>query len=140
MAMTEHEVAKAYATTAARTVSEGPMLLIKLYDTLADDIELAKRYLEAADFELVDRKLQHAQKIVIVLRSSLKVDGFRGGPTLFAIYNTLVDLLIKANLNKDVEPLDKCQEFIGPLHGAWIEAVARETQREKASLGAIGMA
>ena len=47
MALTEQDVANAYSDTAAKTVSNGPMLIVRLYDRLAHDVELARRYIEA---------------------------------------------------------------------------------------------
>ncbi len=72
MALTEQDVANAYSDTAAKTVSSGPMLIVRLYDRLAHDVELARRYIETDDFENADSCLQHAQKIVIVLRTGLE--------------------------------------------------------------------
>ena len=43
MALTEQDVANAYSDTAAKTVSSGPMLIVRLYERLAHDVELARR-------------------------------------------------------------------------------------------------
>ncbi len=129
MALTEQEVASAYSDTAAKTVNTGPTLVVRLYDRLAHDVELAKRYIAEDDFENADASLQHAQKIVIVLRSGLRADGFEGGDSLRRLYNTLIDLLVKANLFKDTQVLAQCQGIIAPLHDAWTEAVAIELEK-----------
>lgn len=132
MAPSESDVARAYARTAASTVSNGPMLLVKLYDRLSQDVALAKEYLTLGDHKRTSDAVQHAEKIVVVLRSSLQADRFEGGRTLLALYNTLTDLLIQANLKKDVAVLDLCQQIIAPLHDAWTRAVAREIEKERA--------
>lgn len=129
MALTEQEVANAYSDTAAKTVNSGPTLVVRLYDRLAHDVELAKRYIANDDFENADASLQHAQKIVIVLRSGLRADGFEGGDNLRRLYNTLIDLLVKANLFKDTRVIEQCQGIIAPLHEAWAEAVAIELEK-----------
>jgi flagellar secretion chaperone FliS len=128
MSMPE-DVAQAYTNTASKTVSNGPLLLVALYDRLANDLEVAKQYIWVDEIESADSSLQHAQKIVIVLRSGLQVDGFDGGDDLRRLYNTLVDLLVKANINKDVETIELCQQIVAPLHEAWTEAVARELEK-----------
>jgi len=139
MSPSESDVARAYAKTAASTVTNGPMLLVKLYDRLVEDVELAKTYLSLGDNQRASDAVQHAEKIVVVLRSSLQPDGFEGGRTLLALYNTLTDLLIKANLKKDAAVLELCQQIIAPLHDGWTRAVAREMEKERAG-AQIGVA
>jgi flagellar protein FliS len=139
MSPNESDVARAYAKTAASTVTNGPMLLVKLFDRLVQDVELAKEYLTLGDNQRASDAVQHAEKIVVVLRSSLQPDGFEGGRTLLALYNTLTDLLIKANLKRDVAVLDLCQQIIAPLHDGWTRAVAREMGKERAG-AQIGVA
>jgi flagellar secretion chaperone FliS len=105
------------------------MLIVRLYDRLAQELELSKALIEEQDPFRANRSLQHAQKIVQVLRSSLDPDGFEGGHTLLALYNTLVELLIQANLRKDVAAIGIAQDIVAPLQRAWAEAVAREMER-----------
>lgn len=130
MSLTQQQVADAYSDTATKTVTSGPMLVVRLYDRLANDLELAKTYIGEGDFENVDNCLQHAQKIVIVLRAGLRPEGFEGGQNLRRLYNTLLDLLMNANLFKDGRVISKCQEIVAPLQGAWAQAVAIELERQ----------
>lgn len=130
MAMTQQDVASQYAKTASKTVPTGPLLLVALYDRLADDLELAKHYIGIDDCENANDSLQHAQKIVLVLRSSLQADRFDGGENLLRLYNTLIDLLVKANLAKDASVITICQDIVGPLHAAWAEAVSQQLEKE----------
>jgi len=140
MALTEQDVANAYSDTAAKTVNTGPTLIVRLYDILVNDLDFAKRYIAGDDYESADSNLQHAQKIVIVLRSGLRANGFEGGETLLRLYNTLIDLLVKANLYKDTRVIEQCQEIISPLHDAWTQAVAIELEKGATSGTATGMA
>ncbi len=130
MSMTDNEVAKAYAKTRTETIISQTALLLALYEKLALDIELAKEYINNVEVEKSHNCLQNAQKIVIVLRSSLQKDNFSGGNDLWRLYNTLIDLLAKANLEKDASYLDVCEEIVLPLKDAWTEAVAREQAKE----------
>ena len=132
MTIGQYEVAQAYEKTARSTVETGPLLLVRLYDRLTHELELAKEFIQAKDPMRANTSLQHAQKIVHVLRSSLNPDGFDGGQTLLRLYNTLVEQLVKANLYKDIAVIERCQEIVAPLHAAWTEAVAREMQRNSA--------
>jgi len=129
MTVGQFEVAQAYAKTAQSTVEAGPLLLVRLYDRLAHELQLAKEFIGVGDPMRANLSLQHAQKIVHVLRSSLEPDGFDGGHTLLRLYNTLVEQLVQANLYKDIAVIERCQEIVAPLHQAWSEAVAREMQR-----------
>jgi flagellar protein FliS len=100
----------------------------QVYARMALELELADAYIAASDPAKANSSLQHAQKIVHVLRSSLDPDGFEGGQTLLRLYNTLVELLVEANLHKDAATVACCQEIVAPLRDAWTEAVAREMQ------------
>jgi flagellar protein FliS len=133
MPVDQQEVAQVYARTAQTTVISKPMLLVRLYDRLALELELADAYIGASDPAKANSSLQHAQKIVHVLRSSLDPDGFEGGQTLLRLYNTLVELLVEANLHKDAETVARCREIVAPLRDAWTEAVAREMQVDDVS-------
>jgi flagellar secretion chaperone FliS len=128
MPIGQTDVAEAYARTAQSTVEAGPMLLVRLYDRLAHELELGKEFIQAGDAYRANGSLQHAQKIVHVLRSSLDPGGFEGGDTLLRLYNTLIDLLVKANLYKDIKPIEVCQGIVAPLREAWTEAVTTEMQ------------
>jgi flagellar protein FliS len=132
MSVGQFEVAQAYAKTAQSTVDAGPTLLVRLYDRLAHELELAKELIQAHEPLRANGSLQHAQKIVHVLRSSLDPEGFEGGQTLLKLYNTLVELLVNANLYKDISIIAQCQAIVAPLHTAWAAAVARELQRNTA--------
>ncbi len=134
-------VAERYATTASNTVS-GPILIVKLYDRLAQDVEVAREKIRAADVPAAHEALVHAQRIVRVLRTSLQPDLFRGGADLLMLYDMLEHELVRANFEKDVAPLATCAAIIAPLHAAWAEAVAnvlasedREATRANAAVG-----
>ncbi len=133
MSMTQDEVARAYEKTRTETIISQPALLVALYERLALDIELGKEYIKNGDIEKTHNCLQHGQKIVIVLRSSLQKDNFTGGEDLWRLYNTLIDLLTKANMTKDASILSICQDIVLPLKDAWTEAVAREQAKVEAA-------
>ena len=103
----------------------GPMLVIALYDRLSVDVKVARDRIEAHDVPGSHNALMHAQRIVRVLLHALQPDMWQGGEVLQRLYNTLLDLLIKANLHKDGSYLDICEVIIEPLHEAWRQAVPK---------------
>lgn len=119
----ENHAAERYAATASSTVS-GPMLVVKLYDRLVQDIEVGRQQILEENVPGAHEALVHAQRIVRVLRTSLQPDLFRGGADLVMLYDLLEHELVRANLEKDVAPLATCSAVVGPLHAAWTEAVA----------------
>ena len=99
-------------------------LLVMLYDRLALDLERAQAALETGDREESNAQLQHAQEIVIELRSSLDVSAWDGGPRLAALYTWLLTELIGANTRGDVRRVGDCRRIVEPLRDAWREAAA----------------
>jgi flagellar protein FliS len=98
-------------------------MLIMLFDRLAVDIARAETTIEAKDFQGANEHLQHAQKIIRMLRSALNPDGFKGGHELLSVYVFVENHLIKANLEKNVDVVRECAKLIAPIHQAWRKAV-----------------
>ncbi len=127
--------ASAYQSQAVQTANQ-PQLLVMLFDRLAVDIARAELAIEAANFETTNEALQHAQKIVRMLSSSLDPDGFSGGHELLAIYVFLENHLIKANLEKSLTAVKECADLVRPIHEAWRRAVnASERANVTSDLG-----
>jgi flagellar secretion chaperone FliS len=99
-------------------------LLVMLYDRLALDLERGQSALLAGDRTTANEQLQHAQDIVIELRSSLQVDVWEGGPRLAALYSWLLSELITANVKGDVNRVSSCRQVVEPLRDAWRQAAA----------------
>ena len=99
-------------------------LLVMLYDRLALDLERGQTALMAGDRTVANEQLQHAQEIVIELRSSLQVDVWEGGPRLAALYSWLISELITANVKADVNRVSSCRQVVEPLRDAWRQAAA----------------
>jgi flagellar protein FliS len=99
-------------------------LLVMLYDRLALDLERGQAALMAGDRTVANEQIQHAQEIVIELRSSLQVDVWEGGPRLAALYSWLISELITANVKADVNRVSSCRQVVEPLRDAWRQAAA----------------
>ena len=125
MSVTSRNPASAYQERMVQTAN-GPRLLVMLCDRLAVDVVRAEVALESNDLKAVNESLQHAQRIVRVLRSALDPDGFKGGHELLSVYVFLESHLVKANLEKSVTLIRECANLIEPIRTAWSNAVQNE--------------
>jgi flagellar protein FliS len=108
----------------AVTTASPQRLLVMLYDRLALDLERAQAAFAAGDRTEANLQLQHAQDIVLELRSSLQVDAWESGPRLAALYSWLLGELVQANVKADRNRVASCLQVVEPLRDAWRQAVA----------------
>jgi flagellar secretion chaperone FliS len=104
------------------TTANPARLLVMLYDRLALDLERAEEALKVQNREEASSQLQHAQDIVIELRSSLDVTVWDGGPGLASLYGWLISELIAANVSQSLARVVSCRQIVEPLRTAWHEA------------------
>ena len=108
----------------AVTTATPQRLLVMLYDRLTLDLERAQAALAAGDRGEAGTQLQHAQDIVLELRSSLQVDAWESGPRLAALYSWLLGELVQANIKADRNRVASCLQVVEPLRDAWRQAAA----------------
>jgi flagellar protein FliS len=120
--MSSQNPAAAYQSQAVQTAN-GPQLLLMLCDRMSADIARAEVALNASDNKAANEHLQHAQRIVRMLRSALNPEGFKGAHELLAVYVFLEAHLIRANMEKDATLVRECAGLVGPIHEAWRRAV-----------------
>ncbi|RBY86057.1 flagellar export chaperone FliS [Blastococcus sp. TF02A-26] len=106
------------------TTASPQQLLVMLYDRLALDLDRAQTALAAGDRDVAGQQLNHAQEIVLELRSSLDVDAWEGGPRLAALYSWLLTELVQANVKADRNRVASCLQVVEPLRDAWRQAAA----------------
>jgi flagellar secretion chaperone FliS len=128
------DLADKYRSQAIQT-APGPQLLVMLYDRLAADVDIAVGALDAQDYLATNERLQHAQRIVRMLRHSLEPDGFDGGRDLLALYDFLLSHLVEANLRKDPDMVRECAGIIAPLREAWQRAVTNPERADGRPVG-----
>jgi len=116
--------ASAYQNQAVQTAN-GPQLLLMLCDRVSVDIARAGVALESNDNKAANEHLQHAQRIIRMLRNALQPNGFEGGHELLTVYAFLESRLVKANLEKDIMLVRECAGLLRPIHDAWRKAVKR---------------
>jgi flagellar protein FliS len=120
--MSDQNPASAYQSHAVQTAN-GPHLLLMLCDRMSVDIARAEVALEVSDNKGANENLQHAQKIVRMLRSALDPQGFKGAYELLSVYSFLEAHLVRANMEKDVALVRECADLVRPIHEAWRQAV-----------------
>jgi flagellar secretion chaperone FliS len=123
--------ATAYRNQAVQT-ADGPHLLLMLCDRLAVDIARSEVALDTRDNKAANDHLQHAQRIVRMLRNALQPDRFAGGRELLSVYVFLENYLVRANLEKSAALARECAELVQPIHEAWTRAV-RSQERDSAT-------
>lgn len=121
--MTAAALRARYVSDAVSTASPG-RLLVMLYDRLVLDLAQAEQAQRVGDRETAGRLLQHAQDIVIELRSTLDVAAWGGAPQLAELYGFLLSELIGANVQVDPERTARARALVEPLQEAWRTAAA----------------
>jgi flagellar protein FliS len=124
-----------YVSDSVATASPA-RLVTMLYDRLVRDLFAAEAALDAADLEVANDQLVHAQDILWELLAGLDVTKWSGGPGLAALYQFLISELVAANVGKDAARVASCRELVEPLRDAWhraAEAVVMGTAPERVS-------
>jgi len=111
----------AYMDASVATASPA-RLLVMLCERLTLDVQRGLEAQRKGDLEASHHQLVHAQDIVLELRSSLRTEGWEGGPGLASIYDYLHLQLIRANVGKDPEITEGCLAFVTDLCRTWREA------------------
>ncbi|WP_067508832.1 flagellar export chaperone FliS [Actinoplanes sp. TFC3] len=110
-----------YLQDSVNTASPGK-LLVMLYDRLVLDLNQGEEALRNGEREQANDKLNHAQEIILELRTTLDVEAWSGAPGLASLYGYLLTELIGANIARDPERVRLCRGHIEPLRDAWREA------------------
>ncbi len=112
-----------YLQDSVATASPGK-LLVMLYDRLVMDLTQGEEALRNGSREVANDKLNHAQEIILELRTTLNVEAWDGAPGLANLYGYLLTELIGANIARDPERVKSCRGHVEPLRDAWREAAA----------------
>lgn len=114
-----------YASNSVSTASPA-RLVVMLYDRLVRDLVAAEDGLDRRDVVKANDSLQHAQNILLELRTSLDTSAWSGGPALADLYTFLHGELLSANVAKDLGRVKVCRELIEPLRDAWQQAAGQD--------------
>jgi flagellar protein FliS len=116
-----------YTADAVQTASPA-RLLVMLYDRLVLDLVNAEKSSLAADFEKMSSELQHAQDIILELRTSLDVEAWDGARGLSDLYTWVYGELVAANIKRDAGRIASCRSLVEPLRDAWRQAALASLQ------------
>jgi flagellar protein FliS len=111
----------AYLDASVLTASPA-RLLVMLCDRLVLDLTRGLEAQRRGDLGTSHRELLHAQEIVLELRSSLRTEGWEGGPGLASLYDFLHLELVRANVTKDAGVTEGCLGLVTDLAATWRQA------------------
>jgi flagellar secretion chaperone FliS len=126
----------AYKKVDVETTSQ-EKLIVLLFNGAIQRVEEAKRQIAAGSIDNVHNNLIRAQEILGELRGALDMSTGAIAQNLDRIYEYLQHLLITANVQKTVPPIEECLSHLTTLRDTWKEAfekLADENQPTKAPL------
>ena len=126
MTVTAPHLRDRYLQESINTASPGK-LLVMLYDRLILDLAHGEEAIRNEQREIANDKLNHAQEIVLELRTTLNVEAWEGAPGLASLYGFILTELIGANIKRDADRVASCRKLLEPLRDAWREAVTAGT-------------
>jgi flagellar secretion chaperone FliS len=119
--MTAPHLRNRYLQDSVNTASPAK-LLVMLYDRLVLDLVQGEEALRTKDRDAASERINHAQEIILELRTTLDLAAWDGAPGLAALYGFLLTELIQANIKLDADKVAACRGIIEPLRDAWREA------------------
>ncbi|WP_328462701.1 flagellar export chaperone FliS [Actinoplanes sp. NBC_00393] len=124
--MTAPHLRDRYLQDSINTASPGK-LLVMLYDRMILDLMQGEEALRTGEREIANEKINHAQEIVLELRTTLEMDAWEGAPGLANLYGFILTELIGANIKRDADRVAGCRKLLEPLRDAWREAASAGT-------------
>lgn len=106
-----------YQQQMVTTMTQGDML-IKLYDEVIKQIEIARAAIETKKISEMDAALSKAQKIIHYLQTSLD-PRYDISSTLGKLYEFFASQIVMANVKKDVKLLDDISPLILDLRNTF---------------------
>ena len=110
-----------YKQQSAMTASPGELTLM-LYDGCIKDLKLARTYISDKEFVKSNDASQKAQAIIAELMRTLDAR-YEVGKQLLALYDFILDLIVRSNVKKDTGLIDQAMEFISEIRDTWQQAV-----------------
>lgn len=117
-----------YKKTQVSTASQGDLLLM-LFDGAIRFANQGRQAIAEQDMEQANVKLLRAQDIVTELMISLDLDQGEIAENLYQLYSFIYELLVEANIKKDVNLIDQAVRFLTELRDTWRQVVAQVDER-----------
>ena len=112
-------------------------LILMLYDECLRSLDKAAKAFDQEGperIETISNNLLHAQDIITELAVSLDME--KGGEiaqNLQRLYDFMVNHLSRANVNKEIRPIQEVRKMMNELRDAWAEVARKEPPREHAT-------
>ena len=97
-------------------------LTLMLYDGGIKFMNIAKYSIENNDVQRAHEALIRAQDIIIELNSSLNME-YEISTNFRRLYGFILDKLIDANIQKNMEPIDEALDILIEMWDTWKEAM-----------------
>ncbi|NLV75888.1 MAG: flagellar export chaperone FliS [Tissierellia bacterium] len=97
-------------------------LTLMLYDGGIKFMNIAKYSIENNDVQRAHEALIRAQDIIIELNSSLNME-YEISTNFRRLYGFILDKLIDANIQKNMEPIDEALDILIEMRDTWKEAM-----------------
>lgn len=110
-------------------------LVIMLYDGALRFLKQAQRAIQQDDLYHKNENLTKAQRIVAELLSCLDME--KGGEiakNLFALYSYVYDQMVQANLNDDLEAIERSVKVLSDLRTSWVQLEEQAKSKASATL------
>lgn len=127
---TQAQLRNRYAREAVTTASPAKLVTM-LYDRLLKDLHDAETGLGARDMPKSHACLTHAQDILWEFHSTLDTSVWAEGENLKRIYEWAIDMLVQANLEKNIRRVVDVREVLEPLAAAWHEVADQGVTGER---------
>ena len=116
------------------TTTDPASVLLMLYQGAIDSLKRAHASVRAGEMAEKGMHILRANDIINQFIASLDREvGGEIAQNLDALYRYMLDQILIANLNNDLQPLDTVISLLTTLKSGWEEAVA--AQRKKVALG-----
>ncbi len=104
------------------TTASQKKLIIMLYEGAIKNLKLARLFIDRTDMENTNKYLLKAQNIIIEFMNTLDFEsGGEVAVNLHKIYEYIYNVLIYANVNKDVEKIDESIVQLEELRETWLK-------------------
>ncbi len=121
MNQVQTQVKNIYQTNQIATASP-KKLLIMLYDGAIKNLRLAELSLNEKNLENVNKYLTKTQDIITEFMATLNFeDGGEVAQNLYQLYEYMDYRLIRANIDKDIEPIKEIKKYLEELRDTWMK-------------------
>ena len=123
-----------YKQTVYSTTNKEQIVLM-LYDGALNHLNIAQQKIESGDIMTKATHLSKATMIISELSSVLDME--KGGEissNLRRLYDYVLNQLLQANMNNDVQSIKNAVRVVGILREAWKEMMAQLTQPSQAQV------